>query len=257
MRALFVKQDHASPAGPVGEAFTDLGYDVSEFLVVPEERYHSPGVTVTFPDPARFDAVVAFGAVWAVYDDTIGSWIHDEIAFTRRAIAAGVPVLGICFGGQMLASALGGRVLRASEPEVGWRRIETDRPGLIEPGPWLQWHYDRFELPDGVPAVARTPAADQAFVVGRSLGLQFHPEVTPATMELWLGNGGAAALAADGMDGARLLEESFAVAEAAATRARTLVHRFIRDVAIRPQIMPPMTSQPEPPSGSQPRLPAS
>ena len=236
MRALFVKQDHASPAGPVGEAFADLGYTVSEFLVVPQERYYSPGVTVTFPDPTRFDAIVAFGAVWSVYDDDeIGSWIHHEIAFMRRAITAGVPLLGICFGGQVLAAALGGRVAPADEPEIGWLRIETDRPGLIEPGPWLQWHYDRFELPDGVRAIARTAAADQAFVVGRSLGLQFHPEVTPGTIALWLGNGGAALLAANGMDGARLLDESDKVAEASAARARTLVRRFAQDVATAPR----------------------
>jgi GMP synthase-like glutamine amidotransferase len=237
MRALFIKQDHASPAGPVGEAFADLGYSVSEFLVVPAERYYSPGVTATFPDPARFDAIVAFGAVWSVYDDAeIGSWIHDEIAFMRQAIAAGVPVLGICFGGQVLAAALGGRVVEAAEPEIGWQRIETDRPGLIEPGPWLQWHYDRFELPEGVPAIARSAAADQAFVAGRSLGLQFHPEVTPATIALWLGNGGAALLAAHGMDGAQLLDESDKVAEASAARARTLVRRFTQDVATAPPV---------------------
>ena len=235
MRALFVKQDHASPDGPVGEAFADLGYSLSEFLVVPEERYHSPGVTASFPDPARFDAIVAFGAVWSVYDeDAIGSWIHDEIAFIRRAIAAGVPVLGICFGGQVLAAALGGRVVRAGVPEVGWLRVDTDRPGLIEPGPWLQWHYDRWELPEGVPAIARTAAADQAFVAGRSLGLQFHPEVTPATIELWLDNGGAAELAAEGRDAARLLGETERMAEASAVRARALVRRFASDIAAGP-----------------------
>ena len=60
MRVLFVKQDHASPGGPVAEAFTGLGYDVSEFIVVPRSRYHSPGVTVVFPDPAAYDAIVFF-----------------------------------------------------------------------------------------------------------------------------------------------------------------------------------------------------
>ena len=116
MRALFVKQDHNSPSGLVGDAFAELGYDITELTVVPRERYHSPDVTACFPDPAGYDAIVAFGAVWAVYDDAaIGTWIHDEIAFTRAAMAAGVPVLGICFGGQMLAAAAGGRVERAPQ----------------------------------------------------------------------------------------------------------------------------------------------
>src|SRR5262249_58129191 len=52
VRVLFVKQDHASPGGLIAEAFTGLGYDVSEFTVVPRARYHSPGVTVVFPDPS-------------------------------------------------------------------------------------------------------------------------------------------------------------------------------------------------------------
>jgi GMP synthase-like glutamine amidotransferase len=180
VRVLFIKQDHASPAGLVGEAFTGLGYDVSEFTVVPRERYHSPDVTVTFPDPLAYDAIVAFGAAWAVYDvAAIGSWIGDEIAFTRQAITGGVPVLGICFGGQMLAAALGGQVTRAPQPEIGWNVIESDEPSLIDPGPWFQWHSDRFELPAGIPVLARTAPANQAFTAGRSLGLQFHPSSRP------------------------------------------------------------------------------
>ncbi|MGH3165600.1 MAG: type 1 glutamine amidotransferase, partial [Trebonia sp.] len=153
---------------------------MAEFTVVPRERYHSPDVTVTFPGPLGYDAIVAFGAAWAVYDEeAIGTWIHDEIAFTRAAIAGGVPFLGICFGGQMLATALGGSAARAPEPEIGWHTIETSAAkGLIDPGPWFQWHIDRFTVPDGVTVVARTSRASQAFVSGRCLGVQFHPELT-------------------------------------------------------------------------------
>jgi GMP synthase-like glutamine amidotransferase len=238
VRVLFVKQDHASPGGLVGEAFTGLGYDVSEFTVVPRERYHSPDVTVTFPDPLAYDAIVAFGAVWAVYDvAAIGSWIGDEIAFTRQAIAGGVPVLGICFGGQVLAAALGGQVARASRPEIGWNVIESDEPGLIDPGPWFQWHSDRFELPAGIPVLARTALANQAFTVGRSLGLQFHPELTPSVLECWL-DIGEAQLAAQGIDAAGLLAQTQSLTGAAAARTRELVRRFIRNVATAHVVTP-------------------
>ena len=82
MRVLFVKQDHASPSGLVGDAFTSLGWDVSELIVVPEPRYHSPNVPVDFPPAATFDALVFYGAPWSVYDtQAIGTWIGDEIAF--------------------------------------------------------------------------------------------------------------------------------------------------------------------------------
>lgn len=242
MRVLFVKQDHASPAGLVGSAFTDLGYDVSEFTVVPEDRYHSPDVTVTFPDPATCDAIVFFGAVWAVYDEaTIGNWIGDEIAFAREAIGLGVPVLGICFGGQMLAAAVGGQVERAPAPEIGWTVVDTDKPGLIDAGPWFQWHFDRFSLPAGVPVLARTALANQAFTVGRALGLQFHPELTPAVLECWLDTGGAAQLAGCGVDAAALMARTRSLAGVSAVRAHELIRRFVADVATQDvrQFSPP------------------
>ena len=246
VRALFIKQDHASPSGFVGDAFSSLGYDVSEFTVVPAERYRSPDVTVTFPDPAGYDAVVAFGAVWAVYDDAaIGTWIHDEIAFTRDAISLGVPALGICFGGQMLAAAVGGQVTRAPRPEIGWHAIDTADPGLIDAGPWFQWHFDRFTLPAGIPVLARTALANQAFTIGRCLGLQFHPELTPEVLECWLDNSGdpAAELAAHGIDIGELMAWTRRLAGAAAPRVHELVRRFVQHVATAPAVPPgPLTS---------------
>ena len=80
----------------------------------------SPSVTVSFPDPLSYDAIVPMGAAWSVYDrDRIGTWIEDELGFLRRAHGAGVPVLGICFGAQALAAALGGKVVRAEDPRWG------------------------------------------------------------------------------------------------------------------------------------------
>jgi GMP synthase-like glutamine amidotransferase len=239
MRALFVKQDDNSPGGLVGDAFAAAGYDITDFVVVPRERFGSPDVTVTFPDPAGYDAIVAFGAIWAVYDDaSIGTWIHDEIAFTRTAMAAGVPVLGICFGGQMLAAAAGGAVERAPAPEIGWTIIDSAAPALIDPGPWLEWHYDRFTLPPGVPELARTALASQAFAVGRSLGLQFHPEVTEAVLSAWLADGGASELATAGVDADALLAQTRRLGAGAAVRTHELVRRFLSDVATRPVAVP-------------------
>ena len=237
MRVLFVKQDHASPSGFVGSAFTDLGYDVSEFTVVPASRYDSPDVTAVFPDPGGHDAIVFFGAAWSVYDeDTIGSWIGDEIAFARSAMDLGVPVLGICFGGQMLAAAIGGSVSRAPAPEIGWSMVDTSVPGLIDAGPWFQWHFDRFTVPAGVPVLARSAVADQAFRVGRTLGLQFHPELTSSVLECWLDNGGAGQLAACEVDAGALLEQTNSLESVSALRAHELVRRFVTDVTTGPAV---------------------
>jgi hypothetical protein len=76
----------------------------------------------------------------------------------------------------------------------------------------------------------------QAFTIGRSLGLQFHPEVTETVLDAWLSEGGAEELAAIGVDPARLLDETRALADDAAARARQLVRGFVTDVATRPVV---------------------
>ena len=228
MRVLFIQQDHMSPTGPVGEAFADQGFDVQELMVVPEEHFHEPTVTAAFPDPLAFDAIVSMGAAWSVYDhERIGSWVGDELDFLRRAHHAGVPVLGICFGGQALATALGGMVVRAERPEIGWTTVQTSRPDLIEPGPWFQWHADRWVLPEGVRAFARTAAAEQAFTAGRSMGVQFHPELTPRMLDGWLGNVGREHAVAFGADPDQLVAETAVRSTEAETRARRLVAGFL------------------------------
>jgi len=245
VRVLFVMQDHSSPGGLIGDAFAAAGYDVSEMVVVPEERYHSPDVAVTFPSASEYDAVVFFGAVWSVYDTATIPWITDEIDYARSLISLGVPTLGICFGGQLLAAAVGGRVERAPIAEIGWLSVAADtsaEPGLIDAGPWLSWHLDRFTVPPDVPVVARTALANQAFVSGRTLGLQFHPEVTDAVLESWLRSGDAAELARNGIDPQALIEQSRTLADGAAARAHGLVRRFVFDVARRPATELPATT---------------
>ena len=236
MRALFVQQDHVSPTGPVGDRFRHHGYDIVELLVVPPERFGSPDVTVQFPDPRDYDVIVPMGAPWSVYDvATIGSWIGDEIAFLRDAHEAGVPVFAICFGGQALASALGGSVRRSDSAEIGWYDVDSDDPGLVGTGPWFQWHYDQFTPPPGATTFARTPLGPQAYTIGRSLGLQFHPEITPEQLVAWLDNGGDAALEAHGLDRGALVSETESVADAAAARTHALVDAFLTQVAPRPR----------------------
>ncbi len=235
MRALFVQQDHVSPTGPIGEGFERRGYELVEFPVVPADRFHAPDVEVAFPDPRDYDVIVPMGAPWSVYDGAaIGSWIREELDFLRRAHESGVPVFGICFGGQALAAALGGRVERGSEPEIGWSTIETGAPGLVEAGPWFQWHQDRWSPPPGAAPLARTRVAPQAFTIGRSLAVQFHPELTVAMLDGWLGNGGGDWVTAHGGDVERLAATTRAEEPAAVVRAHRLVDRFLDQVATRP-----------------------
>jgi GMP synthase-like glutamine amidotransferase len=232
VRVLFVQQDHVSPVGPIGAAFERRGYEVEEFLVVPEDRFHSPGVEVAFPDPLGYDAIVPMGAPWSVYDEaTIGAWVLEEISFLHRAHEGGVPILGICFGAQALATALGGYVERAPEAEIGWYAIDTDEPDLVERGPWFQWHHDRLTPPAAARTLARTDVAVQAYVLGRSLAVQFHPELTAAMLDGWLSNGGAAYMREHGLDVDAVVARTAAEEPAAVERAHRLVDRFLDGVA--------------------------
>jgi GMP synthase-like glutamine amidotransferase len=234
VRALFVQHDHVSPVGPIGARLGHHGYAVEELVVVPEDSFHRPGVDVDFPDPRGYDVIVPMGAPWSVYDhDLIGTWAVPELDLLRAAHTAGVPVLGICFGGQALATALGGAVVASPEVEIGWHRVDTDEPDLVEAGPWFQWHHDRWVAPPGARTLARTAMADQAFVLGRSLAVQFHPELTPSMLAGWLDNGGRGYLDEHGVDVDALLERTAGEADDAERRAHRLVDRFLDQVARR------------------------
>lgn len=231
MRVLVIQHDHSSPIGPVGERFDHHGYDVVEHLVVAEEFFSAPGVTTQFPDFTAFDAVVPMGAPWSTYDlATVGSWVVPELEQLRAADAAGVPVLGICFGGQLLAEAHGGSVRLTDKPEVGWYDVVSDEPGVVPPGPWFEWHYDAWTLPPGATEVARNANASQAFVLRRNLAVQFHPELTSTMLAGWLAYGGDAKAREFGLDPVTLLARTRAVDDRSRSRAHALVDGFLTSV---------------------------
>ena len=137
-------------------------------------------------DPGEYDVAIILGSDESAYDDSV-AWVADEFDYARRAIQTDVPVLGICFGAQMLARALGGEVRRAPEPEVAWKSMtRAEAADWLPAGPWLTWHTDTFDWPPGATPLAWTEMAPQAFAHGDHLGLQFHPEVTADLIEQWL-----------------------------------------------------------------------
>ena len=186
MRALFVQHDHISPPGVLAERLSQHGYDVDKLVVVDEANYHSPGVSCAFPGVDDYDVVVVMGAPWGAWDDQrIGSWLSQELDWLRALNAGDVPVLGICFGGQAIARALGGSVAPAPREEIGFTTIHSEDPVLVSEGPWFQFHYDRWAVPPGAVEIARNPHASQAFVMGRTLALQFHPELDSEVLDVW------------------------------------------------------------------------
>jgi len=234
MRALVVAHDHVSPLGPIGDQLERRGYDLDHFLAIPREHFSAPGISVDFPDFTAYDAVVVLGAIWSVYDaETIGSWVQDEIKQVQAADAAGVPVLGICFGGQLLAAAHGGSVERAPRAEIGWTDVHSVDEDLVPGGPWFEWHFDRWTMPEGARELASNGAAPQAFALRRNLAVQFHPELTAASLLGWLENGGYAGARAAGFDPGLLLTETDRIAADAAARAARLVDGFLDRIASR------------------------
>ncbi|WP_419841072.1 type 1 glutamine amidotransferase [Candidatus Poriferisodalis sp.] len=185
MRALVVTHEETSRPGLVGERLVERGVELCVHVMVPDHT--RPADFQPLPD-AECDLLVVTGSYWSVYEEAIKPWIDAELDLIRQAHGRGTPVLGICFGGQALAAALGGSVDRSPETEIGWYRISPP-PGAALPisdGPWMEWHHDRFHMPEGAELLASTAICPQLFRMGRSVGTQFHPEINVALATEWL-----------------------------------------------------------------------
>jgi GMP synthase-like glutamine amidotransferase len=232
MKALFIQHDHISPPGPVADRLRHHGFDVVEQLVVLESSFRTPNVNFEFPNLDDYDLIIPLGAPWGAWDDAcIGNWLQPEVEWVRQAVTSGKPVLGICFGGQLMARALGGSVGRAPNCEIGWKDVWTDRPDIVPSGPWFQFHYDRWVVPPGATEIARNPFASQAFIVNRSLALQFHPELIGSALQGWLDWDGRGLVEKDGQDPDVMMAQTYAYEEAATARTYALIDGFLKHVA--------------------------
>ena len=236
MRVLLIQHDHICTPGFVGERLLDRGFDLVVHQVVREDRFLSPNVEIEFPDPTDFDAIIPMGAPWSVYDhEAIGTWVPAELTMLRDAHQHEVPVLGICFGGQMLAAAHGGSVARSAAPEIGWVSVDSDDESLVPSGIWFQWHYDRWQLPTHAQEVAHNANSSQAFVLGRNLAVQFHPEMTSEILTSWIATGGAAEIDQFGMELETLVRQTAENDVSNRERAHRLVDQFLDRMIVQPE----------------------
>jgi GMP synthase (glutamine-hydrolysing) len=144
-----------------------------------------------FPQGFDFDGVVVTGSAVSVYWDSEAEWVEPIAEWIREAVDRGLPALGICFGHQLLAHALGGRVADMGEYELGYRevrRIDTDADGSdADPDPLFEGLDEAFlvftthsdtvaELPPGATAIATNDYGNHGFRLGHVVGVQAHPE---------------------------------------------------------------------------------
>lgn len=140
---------------------------------------------VLAPDAADgADVLIVMGSIWTLAADHRTEEhrraIDAEVELVRRWVLADRPMLGICFGGQVLSAALGGTVERMPVRVLGWEVPASDVPELRSP--WALWHEDRFTIPEGAQPLAVAAHAPMALRSHRAWGLQFHPEFTPTIM---------------------------------------------------------------------------
>ncbi len=148
-------------------------------------EYHLPGGDI--PVDVDVDAGVITGSKASVYWDD--PWIDEAAAWTGEAIDRGIPVLGICFGHQLLADLLGGAVEPMGEYEIGYREIERTAAdpvlaGLGDRFTVFTTHSDRVvELPTGADLIAENDYGVHGFRRGHVVGIQAHPEYDMGTAE--------------------------------------------------------------------------
>ena len=149
-----------------------------------------------FPaDMSAHGALAVLGGAMSANDPL--PFLRDAERLILQAMQAGIPVIGHCLGGQLMARALGARVQASPAPEIGWQPLQVlDDPVAAQWfGPPAQhhvmhWHYESFELPPGARWLATSCACPhQAFSIGPHLGMQFHIEIDEAKLQRWLDEG--------------------------------------------------------------------
>jgi len=168
--------------------------NIIDNLAIPYVIHH-PYRDGFLPDPEQSSALIVMGGAMGANDDLRHPFLGELKNLVRTVAAAGIPYLGICLGGQLLAAALGAQVVSNRWEELGTLDISLTQQGkedhLFRGVPEIfgtfQWHHDSFDIPDGGVLLATSAACPhQAFRVGAcAWGLQFHPEVTEEIIRDW------------------------------------------------------------------------
>lgn len=153
----------------------------------------------TFPEISDFDWLIVMGGSMSVHDEEQYAWLADEKKFIRQAIDAGKKVIGICLGSQLVSVALGAKVYKNKEKEIGWFDIELDHDaqsanlfsGMGRRLKVFHWHGDTFDLPEHAIHIAFSDGTrNQAYIYnGKVVAMQFHLELTLSSLQQMIDNG--------------------------------------------------------------------
>jgi GMP synthase-like glutamine amidotransferase len=219
-----------------------IQHDNTNLLGAFHDVFHGAGevdVWRTNEDPAPeslapYDAVVLMGGVAMPDEDDRYPWIPQELRLLREGLERDLPMLGVCFGGQILARAAGGAV-GPSTTEQGWFDIGLNEAGQADPllGPLgagyraFEWHHYNFQMPPNAVPLAQNAAGNQAYRIGSAAwGLQFHIEVDRKTVEWWM-DVGEWNLDEHDVDKDAMRADTEALVEDNATAAAELARRFV------------------------------
>ena len=188
LRVLVVADAGDDDPGWVGERLEQLGARLTvvhrDVLAATAMVAASQRVDLATPrDLAeRADVLLLLGSAEAVYDNRRTGVVDAEQRLVRAAVASGGAVLGICYGAQLAASAFGAGVRGVERGEVGWFEVDSYDDALCPPGPWLQFHTDVLDLPDGARLLGSSAVGPQGFALDRGVrgpggvvAWQFHP----------------------------------------------------------------------------------
>jgi GMP synthase-like glutamine amidotransferase len=187
MRTLAISHQRDAGPGVFAEAIAAAGDDLDLWSI--DEDAEPPA------DPLGYDAVMTFGGAMNVDQPDEHAWIDPEKELLAGLIDAGVPLLGVCLGSQLVCEAAGGAARRAPKPEIGWHPVEVTADGQEDPllrplAPAFeafQWHSYEGIPPEGATILARSAVCVQAYRVGETTwGIQSHPEVSAADAAHWI-----------------------------------------------------------------------
>jgi GMP synthase-like glutamine amidotransferase len=168
--------------------------NIIDNLTIPHVIHH-PYRDGLLPEPEQIAALIVLGGAMGANDDGRHPFLNDLKSLIRQVVAARIPYMGICLGGQLLAAALGAKVASHRWEELGTLTVSLTEEGRTDPlfrgipdqFGTFQWHHDSFDIPDGGILLASSERCPhQAFRAGGcAWGLQFHPEVTEPIIRSW------------------------------------------------------------------------